>query len=387
MKGRLKYMKSKEPLKTLKWMLISFILAVIICLFSFLGYLNILLKMSHSEQKMNEGYVVYSIQQESNPLEISLESFQKLHNELSQNSTFEYFEIYKQYLEMPNQKGEFFEEGTEQLLNQCEGIKCVQISENVVAQCAIDISAGRLFEKKDFMYKNSEAIPVLMGHAYSSLYHIGDIFEAEYLFNQYEFSIIGFLSEESSINMASYNINLDKSILMPSFAIDSNVPITDGLKIHYANKTSGLVRLNTIDANVFYENIEPLLKNANTGAYTWTITPFEYQYKEMFKISINQTKILIIILMILLTIGDICLIYNFSKYGFKRKTIILKEQLLYGLFTTVLTSIFYIVINIILIFLLGIKIISYYHFIFIGLLSCCMVLLNYILIKYKVGKA
>lgn len=225
--------------------------------------------------------MIYSLQHEDNPLDISLKSFESLNGLLTESGTYDYLELYAQYLEMPNQTGVFYEVGTNELNNKCSGIQCIQVSNNLIAQCDIKVSDGRLFEKKDFLYEKGDKLPVLMGQEYSAFYKIGDIFEAEYLFDEYKFEIIWFVSEESNISIADNNIDLEKCIVMPSFIIDASVLITDGLKIHYANKTSGLVRLSETNADEFYETIEPMLKNAKVGNYSWTITPAAYQYKEI----------------------------------------------------------------------------------------------------------
>lgn len=372
-------MRNIKLLKAIKWMLISFILAMIICGFSILNYLELLLKINQSELELNKGHVIYSIQHDGNPLDADLEYLKKLYELLNHNNIYQYFELYNQYLEMPDQKSAFYEYGTDKLSNQCEGINCIQVSENLLDSCEIHLLNGRLFEIKDFIYKRGETLPVLMGEAYSSLYMIGDVFEAEYLFDMYKFEIIGFLSENSNINMSSYNINLDNYIVMPSFMIDSNVPVTDGIKVHYANKTSGLVSLNKTDSDEFYKIIEPMLKNAKVGKFSWTVTPIENQYKEIFKISINQTRMIILFLIIIMLLGEICLIYHFSKYERKIK----KHNIFYCIFIIIFSTLVYIAISFLFSISIGVKLVKYDHFVYIGISSFCIVMLNSAFSRYR----
>ncbi len=372
-----------KALKAIKLVLMSFVLAIIIFLILCCDYLGTLLRISQSEKNINDGYVIYSIQHEDNPLDKDLESFKELHKLLIEDNGYKYFEIYKQYLEMPNQKGLFYEEGTGKLLDQCAGISCIQISEDMIDNCEIIISDGTSFISDDFIYKKNEVIPVLMGKEYSSLYCIGDIFEAEYLFDKYKFKIIGFLSDASNIRMASYNIILDKYIVMPSFSIDANVSITDGLKIHYANKTSGIIRLSETNINKFYTDIVPLLENVKTGNYSWTVTPTEIQYKDMFNISINQSRAIIIIFILLLILGEICLVYNFSYYKLVNLHLVCRQNVFYSIVLLVFTSILCIFFNLVSIIILGINLIRNNHFVYIGLLSIVIVLLNNLFYKYR----
>lgn len=40
---------------------------------------------------------------------------------------------------MPDQKSAFYEYGTDKLSNQCEGINCIQVSENLLDSCEIHL--------------------------------------------------------------------------------------------------------------------------------------------------------------------------------------------------------------------------------------------------------
>lgn len=303
-------------MKKAKWLLVSLILAFIVFMIQLYNYVGKLNRISQSDQTLNGGDIVFSLQHESNPMKINIESFKALSQLLNRNTGYEYYEIYTQYIEMPEQKKPFYECGTDSLNNQCTGINCIQLSKNLIDESNISIDEGRTFTPEDFILDNSMTLPVLMGYSYSSLYRVGDIFEAEYLYDNYNFKIIGFLTEHSNILTAAYNLDLDKYIIMPSFSIASDITVTDGLKIHYANKTSGLVRLDGIDTRPFYEILVPLLENADAGKYSWTVTPIEYQYKEIFKLNFKQMKIMLGIGAVLLSLVELFLIYRFTKYIF-----------------------------------------------------------------------
>lgn len=89
--------------------LISFLLALIICLPLFNKWLNVLLRVSETERKNNKG-ITFSIQHEDNPLNKELQDFAALYNALIENQKegYKYYEIYSQYLENFSEQKEFY---------------------------------------------------------------------------------------------------------------------------------------------------------------------------------------------------------------------------------------------------------------------------------------
>ncbi len=375
-------MKAVKSFRVIKWVLTAFLISVITSCIALIDYLHLLTRIDQSELKLNDGQVIYSIQHEGNPLNVNLEDFQQLYQFLTSSDGYQYFELYSQYVEIPNQESEFYEYGTNQLSDHCEGVKCVQISKELLDRCKVNVSAGRLFEAKDFIYKRGETLPVIMGGAYSSLYHIGDTFEAEYLFDRYIFEIIGFLSDNSNIGLSSRNIDLSKYIVMPSFAINSDDSATEGLKIHYANKTSGLISYNKADAKEFHKKVKPVLESARAGEYTWIVSPVGNQYEETFKISIRQTEIVIVICIMALLLLTVCLVCDLSKQETKIKSNANSFILLHGVFLTVASIIIYIFISYALTIMVGIKAIKFYCIVLSGILSFGILWLKSIFCKY-----
>ncbi len=375
-------MKAVKSFGVIKWVPIAFLISIIISCIALIDYLHLLMRINQSELKLNDGQVIYSIQHEGNPMNVNLEDFQQLYQFLTSSDRYQYFEMYTQYVEMPNQKSVFYEYGTNQLSDHCEGVKCVQISKELLDRCKVNVSAGRLFEAKDFIYKRGETLPVLMGGAYSSLYDIGDTFEAEYLFDMYIFEIIGFLPDNSNISLASHNIDLAKYIVMPSFAIDSNDSVTEGLKVHYANKTSGLISFHKADAEEFHKKVEPVLESTQAGEYTWTVSPVGNQYEEIFKISIRQTEIIITICIMALLLLAVGIIFNLSKQEAEIKCNANFSIFFQGVFLTVSSSIIYIFISYALSIIFGMKAYKFYCIVLSGIFSFGMLLLKSIFFKY-----
>ena len=156
-------MKAVKSFRVIKWVLTAFLISVITSCIALIDYLHLLTRIDQSELKLNDGQVIYSIQHEGNPLNVNLEDFQQLYQFLTSSDGYQYFELYSQYVEIPNQESEFYEYGTNQLSDHCEGVKCVQISKELLDRCKVNVSAGRLFEAKDFIYKRGETLPVMLG--------------------------------------------------------------------------------------------------------------------------------------------------------------------------------------------------------------------------------
>lgn len=203
--------------------LISFLLALIICLPLFNKWLNVLLRVSETERKNNKG-ITFSIQHEDNPLNKELQDFAALYNALIENQKegYKYYEIYSQYLENFSEQKEFYSAISGELENQCSAIDCIQISKNVIDDFHIKILKGSSLLENDFILKKENEIPILMGNLYSSIYKLEDTFIFTYLYDDYTFKVVGFLEKGSQIDSFDYPIDLDKYIVMPSFIIKSH---------------------------------------------------------------------------------------------------------------------------------------------------------------------
>ena len=362
--------------KVIYLLVISLLVAVFISLYQLSYYFDVMLRTSKNETK--NGCIVYSIQHEDNPINKEIENFLKVYDNLKkyEDNEYTYYELYFQYLENIEEKGSFYSEETDELENSCYAIKCIQVSQNVLCNGNIKCIDGRLCDQNDYLYDGKGELPILMGSSYKTKYQIGDVFEWYYLFDKYKFKVIGFLEEESNIHIGTYNIEFDKYIIMPSFDIGKNVRVTDGLKIHYANKTSGIIEMGKEKHTFFNDTIRALLIDTEAGEYSWTAYPLEVQFRDILGISITVLQIIIVALELLILFGSIIVIFKFSKYEYEQGKTIYYNDLLCGGFISVAISLFYCLINYIYIAYAGIVVYKAIHFAIIGLLS-------YIIILYK----
>ena len=362
--------------------LISFLLALIICLPLFNKWLNVLLRVSEGERKNNEG-ITFSIQHEDNPINKELQNFAALYNALIENQKegYMYYEIYFQYLENFSEQKEFYSVTSGELVNPCSAVNCIQVSENVIDDFHIKVSEGVSLSENDFIHKKDDEIPILMGNLYCSIYKLEDTFTFTYLYDDYTFKVVGFLEEGSRIDSSDYPIDLDKYIVMPCFTIEDNVEITNGLKIHYANKTSGIIEVPEGEKEIFYSTVRPLLENAGVGTYTWSIRPMEYAFEEKFGIDVETFQKIVWGIVFLAFLCEIWLIWRLSKIIWHGKRKLILRFFMYGLLISILASIFYVLIQVVYIVVLGIKVFSLVHFVVIGAIAfgamfICRVLKN-----------
>lgn len=286
-------------LKKIKlFLLLGICFANIFCGILLLDYFNLILKRSDGQLKKTNGCIIYSIQHESNPLDKNIYNFQKLYHTLVENDEIRYYELYLQDLENTYHDSKFFSEVTGEMEPFCKAICCIQISANVIERCNLQVKEGRLFSEQDFFLEEQESIPVLMGSSYEKLYDIGDIFNFQYLYNAYKFEVIGFLDSNSKVDIYGNAINLDNYIIMPSFHVESISAASAGLKIHYANKTSGLVEIPDQNMDMFYSTILPLLSDAEVGDFSWNIYPEKYNFYDYFGIELENIRIFLVVFIV-----------------------------------------------------------------------------------------
>ena len=203
---------------------------------------------------------------------------------------FDMYEICSQFIEWRDYNGsEVFEYGYERGFIETEGknksqidyqgkdytttrVKSSQISLNCIDKFNLEIVSGRNFQESDFNLEFGDTIPVLMGYEYSSQYSVGESFDIFYLFGSFKCEVVGFLEEDSFIELQRNIQYLDRDVILPMFNITDTPPNSNELffqTIYYANKNSGVIVFeNSITEEVADEidqisrenNLEPFVK-------------------------------------------------------------------------------------------------------------------------------
>lgn len=204
-----------------------FVVSVIACsiLFictSILDNVNFILQADRQSIEKDCGYLYMTIQHESDPTKMPLNintlgKFISLYKNLSSSALYSYYEIYTQPLcSLPDKS---------------IMIPSVQISENVPEDFGMEVNEGRLLNSYDFTISSGN-IAVLLGSDYIGTYEIGDSFDAEYLFYDYTFEVIGFLKEGLQIKRSDGTILLNDAVVMPSFSVHT-MPKSDEEMLSY----------------------------------------------------------------------------------------------------------------------------------------------------------
>lgn len=221
----------------------------------------------------NIAYV--SLQQESSPFDIDQKDYIRLHNVLFHS--LKYHEFYNQPLFNKNATFSFYEAYSGNLEKGCEEIASSQIGQMLSDR--LDIVQGRNFVNSDFVHNEGSTVPVILGNSYTNIFNIGDKFNLEYLYDNYEFEVVGILKKDSMIdlNMTYY---LDKSIIMPFFTIPAGTELNDGEIIHYANYTSGVVEIPKNQFSADMELLKTILNQKICGEYSYAIQQQNYYWKD-----------------------------------------------------------------------------------------------------------
>ncbi len=115
--------------------------------------------------------------------------------------------------------------------------KALLVSEKFFPANKVKVASGRGFEEEDYLYEAGKKVPVLLGDAYQTYYKVGDTISANYLFEDMELQVIGFLEPEnfylSSINCEF--VSVERYILLPAFQIAEETEFSQLLSLMELN--------------------------------------------------------------------------------------------------------------------------------------------------------
>lgn len=307
-----------------------------------------LYRLNKTEESTGNNRVYFALQQESSPFSVPLEKYSELYSRLSDNSRYDYYECYLQYLEGLPASQSFFHYETQALSENCEAALCIQISENLQKDSDFKCYAGRLLNSGDFSF-NGGTIPIIAGYEYRNLLPLGTQFSATYLYNVYTFEVVGILEENSKIYNPAKIVYLDKYVIMPSFHALKLPENMKGLSIHYANRTSGILVSPKEDFAYASGYIKQLLSNAECGEYSVNISPVKYALLE-------ETGIRLEWVIIFLSAAALIAGILYIKYIRKEKGYIAQNLLLFTCAEFVSSSMLFMIMYRLILYLFIIKI-------------------------------
>lgn len=255
-----------RKLKTWKQRKIYVFYLCICCLifltFFSLLYGRILQRLQDRALETDCGYAYITLQHESNPTKLpqtqeSLDGFDEIFEKLTANQKeYTYYEMYRQPLFINGDQHE-----------------SIQISNNVISDFALKIDSGREFCQEDFISEKGEPIPVILGNNLKDSYNLNDEFLAQYLYEDYLFRVIGFLSPGAEIQRSTGTISLDSYYVMPSIEFTYK-PTTEtqyiSQIIHRANKTSGKIRVLPENLQEVKNYVSEILAQSQVGEFSYS---------------------------------------------------------------------------------------------------------------------
>lgn len=200
--------------------------------------------------------------------------------------------------------------------------KTVACSQSFFDAFSLEIDTGRAFAEEDFTVNLSQKqnIPVILGNEYKSVFHLGEQFEATYLFEQFNFVIVGFLKENSFFFDKSVGdmVPCNRYILIPAFYTDS---YDDFSKIMTLQRTEGVIfssvgyeetvskfKQYQNEAGLSYWNLYFLYPNGNNA-----IGNIFQTYSAMTSEVSNQFRIIVILILFFSIISIITMICNMLR--------------------------------------------------------------------------
>lgn len=141
---------------------------------------------------------------------------------------------------------EGYEEGNPRpIYNDEYTVKTVTLNEQALNLFPIQVMEGETLTSEDFDHSNAPGqIPVLLGAAYSEYFEVGDHIKADYLFQEFELEVKGFLKENQFVSSPSEpEVFLDRNIVIPAqqFAEPNSEEEEGFQERHYFNLIWGAI--------------------------------------------------------------------------------------------------------------------------------------------------
>lgn len=276
-KNLVKTYKTKRALKSSKYI---FLLLSVTMAFTLI-FTNILLASYSSQytshinlsEKIEKSYytVTSGLSGEEFDYEISQPNFlqkaKKLHTEMSNSITYPYYDFIAQFITLADTElpYDFYTDIEE------KAVSAVQVSDLFFTTYDLKLESGRLFNENEYIGDNITRIPVILGNAYNSIYSVGDtIKNCNYLFKDYELTVIGIMGKDSYFLRQGNLELLDYTIIMPSLSYVNDPAPQSNEWVHqialYTQKLCGVFVLNNDNSFV---NLASWLQSTitSTGMY------------------------------------------------------------------------------------------------------------------------
>ena len=233
------------------------------------------------------------------------EKLKSLHEELKNEKSWTFLSANKQFIsinssDIPEKFLFQYEQGCplENEDKSKKDVKCLHVSQNLFSEFGIAVSDGREFKTEDFMHKNGECVPIILGNEYKNIFSIVQILNGEYLFEDFKFEIIGFLPELTEIpSLGDMGIiSCDRYAIMPAFSRENNAEASFFDKASLDQYVNGIIisDMNYADVN---ERVQKLV--LKTGTMKLNVIPESGSIKNLTSISQKELSRLIYVFVVL----------------------------------------------------------------------------------------
>lgn len=266
-----------------------------------LGLLHQLIIIEQANAQPSD-QVYYWLQQESDPFQYSIEDYKRFEQQICEVA--DYYELYGQYLErLDDDKAPYYDIETGTIDTEGQMIPSIQLNARGQDLLALSAAEGRLFSDRDFALGTDADVAVLLGNGYRNLYHVGDSFQMRYLYSEVTCKVIGILNADNGSDIGGRYYDINSSIIMPMFDIDeNNLPVTlnlNGMKIHYANRISGVAVYNQGSDKEAVAPLKELIEQSSCGIMTYSVNPASVAIYDETGIPIAVWMILCVMILLL----------------------------------------------------------------------------------------
>ncbi|MCY8029140.1 ABC transporter permease [Bacillus inaquosorum] len=257
----------------------------------------------------------------------SLSRIKVFYNELHSSNKFKYFNTTLQPIGIQNFKGnETFLEGYEYGYSEepyeknigkakYDFVKSIQLSKNIFSFAKLKLKEGSFFKEKDYIYKENEKIPVILGGQYSNIYKVGDTIKIDYIDKDLDGKIIGILKDDSMIPAREdTEFYLDRYIILPEFTI-KKLPKNNSSDLtfqqrHYLHLIGGQI-LSSKDNLQIRKVLQQISKK--TGFNDFTVIGANGVGLELVSSIMNQSlNIIVLLLVLVFTFCIISIVITFN---------------------------------------------------------------------------
>lgn len=298
-----------------------------------------------------------------------LHKIKAFYNGLNQNRQFLYLNSTRQPIEIIGFRGtkKFMYGYEESPMENLSGVKAMQVNKNTMELTGVEVEEGGLLKTSDFVYKEESIVPVLLGSQYKGIYNIGDTFEINYILKKINVRVIGILKPNSIIPVQNQtDFYVDRYIVMPELIFNSDPQNDEEMKFqkrHYLHLINGMIvtKKDSLQTKDFVYDI-----SRTSDFYDIFIIGADNMGTEFLFGMIKQNRSLIFSITVVLFIFSVLSMSFSFIMKINRNTRKFAVHLISG--ASIHNITFYMLYEILFIFVCSVTIVSVFLFLIVGLL-------------------